>query len=225
MPTTTFFVSATGTGVGKTHTILTLMQAAADAGLRPGAFKPIETGVRDRPEDGTRLWRAMRRLNPDAAAVTLEEVVPVTYALPAAPWVARGDRPVAWERIERALHKIRAVCDFLLIEGAGGLLVPIDDTHAMIDLPRRLEAAHTLLVTTGALGAINDTRLSLEALERRGLPATVIVNPHRDDGAFETLTRPWFEAAHIPWLPLTAPDLPDRLIRRSSGPRTRCNRP
>ena len=73
----TFFVTATNTDIGKTHVTLLLMKEAARRGLRPAAFKPIETGVADLPPDGAKLLEATRRLNPDAATLGLEMVVPV----------------------------------------------------------------------------------------------------------------------------------------------------
>jgi len=87
------FVTATNTDIGKTHTTLLLMEEAAKRGLRPLAFKPVETGVTGGvAPDGSRLLEASKRLNPDAASLRLEDIVPYRFELPAAPIVAKGNR-------------------------------------------------------------------------------------------------------------------------------------
>ena len=209
------FVTATNTDVGKTHTTLLLMAKAAERGLRPAAFKPIETGVRDIPPDGAKLLEATRRLNPDAAHLRLEEIVPVRYALPAAPCVARAGAPVDYGLILDRLEAVRSVCDILFIEGAGGLMVPVDEKRFMIDLPGLFGVATTLLVTPGRLGCINDTLLSMEALRNRNLEFEVAINlkeEERED--FGRITRPYYESAGL--RRFTLPDdtaaLTDRLI-------------
>ncbi|WP_457597090.1 dethiobiotin synthase [Hydrogenimonas sp.] len=191
------FVTATNTGIGKTFTTLHLMEAAARLGLRPGALKPIETGVEGEPADGALLLRALERLNPEAAALGIGGVVPVRYALPAAPFVAKGAEAVDWPSIDEAAARMEEVCDILFVEGAGGLMVPIDETRFMIDLPARFGVRDTLLVAPGRLGSINDTLLSLEALARRGLPHTLAVNLHGDAEDFDRITRPYYDAVGL----------------------------
>ncbi len=195
------FVTATNTDVGKTFATLTLMEMAAERGLRPVAFKPIETGVGEEgPADGLALLEAIRRLNPDAARLSIEEIVPCRYALPAAPFVAKAGHPIPWERIESALKRLETAGDILFIEGAGGLMVPIDEQRSMIDLPLLFDTHTTLLVAPGRLGAINDTLLSLEALQRRHIPYHLTINlRHNERKAFERATRPYYDAIGLPY--------------------------
>ncbi|WP_456403048.1 dethiobiotin synthase [Hydrogenimonas sp.] len=192
------FVTATNTDIGKTYTTLRLMEEASAQGLRPAAFKPIETGVRGgKPADGTLLLETMRRLNPSAGGVTIDDVVPLRFALPAAPFVAKGDRRIELEPILETMRTLEALCDILFIEGAGGLMVPIEERTFMIDLPP-LFGARTLLVAPGRLGSINDTLLSMEALERRGLPFELAINLRKKEReAFEEVTLPYYERAEI----------------------------
>ena len=191
------FVTATNTDVGKTWTTLRLMEAVAQKGVRPGAFKPIETGVvNDGAPDGNALLGAMHRLNHDTKELGLEDVVPVRYELPAAPYVARKGEAVDWADIHAAFERVASRCDILFIEGAGGVLVPIDETRFMADLPT-LFGAKVVLVTRGGLGSINDTLLSLEALKHRGHDASLLVNLRDKRKDFERLTRPYYDDAGI----------------------------
>ena len=205
------FVTATNTGVGKTHTVLKLMEAAREAGLRPAAFKPIETGVERLPEDGSALLDAARRFNPDAADLTLEDIVPYRFRLPAAPFVARGDTPIEVDLLQTRLRRIEARCDILFIEGAGGPMVPIDEKLFMIDLPR-IFSAECLLVSTGGLGSINDTLLCLEAMRSRRITPSLLINlTPESKGAFFRLTRPYYDRVGIRYA--TLPDDAEKVIR------------
>ena len=206
------FVTATNTDVGKTHTTLLLMEEAAKQGLRPAAFKPIETGVADTPPDGAKLLEATRRLNPDAAHLGLGDIVPVRYALPAAPFVAKGEAPVDYDLIMHKHRKVRECCDILFIEGAGGLLVPIDEKRFMIDLPAMFQVSRTLLVSPSRLGSINDTLLSMEALRHRNVGFEVAVNLYEDAESFARVTLPYYEKSGLEFFLLPEETAP--LLRR-----------
>lgn len=145
-----FFITGTDTGVGKTITSA-LLCAALDAIY----WKPIQTGTRE----GTDLKSVMR-----LAELPRARTMPETYrfAPPVSPHLAARRAGV---RID--LRKIRfpqlAHGDNLIVEGAGGALVPINDTQLMTDLMRHLKLP-VLLVSRTALGTINHTLLSLAAL-------------------------------------------------------------
>jgi dethiobiotin synthetase len=208
------FVTATNTNVGKTHTTLLLMEEAAGRGLRPAAFKPVETGVAGIPEDGAKLLEATRRLNPGAAHLSLDDVVPLRYSLPAAPFVAKGEAPIDYGLIGAKLRKLETLCDVLFVEGAGGLLVPLDEERFMIDLPGLFGLEKTLLVSPSRLGSINDTLLSLEALRNRGIGHEVGVNLYEDAKSFEEVTLPYYEKSGMAFclLPHERGKLLERLL-------------
>ncbi len=209
------FVTATNTDIGKTHTILLLMEEAARCGLRPAAFKPIETGVTPKgPADGLKLLHAMRRLNPDTERLAVGDIVPYRFELPAAPFVAKGETKIRYDYLEEKMKEVERLCDILFIEGAGGLMVPIDGERFMIDLPRLFDA-HTLLVAPGRLGSINDTLLSIEALRNRGIGFDLAVNLQEEREDFEKVTRPYYRAARIDHclLPEESGRCLDRLMR------------
>ncbi len=185
------FVTATNTDIGKTYTTGLLINAYRKMGLRVGVCKPIETGVSDIPSDGKLLFDAACEGNPALRALTLEDIVPIRFPLPAAPYVASGGTSIDLDRVERALEKIEPLCDVVLIEGAGGLFVPIDRNTMMIDLPRRLGAV-TLLVTHCRLGCINDTLLNLKALDDAHLPYLWGFNCRQSDDSFTQTSLPYF---------------------------------
>ena len=192
------FVTATGTGVGKTHTTLALLKAFARRGIRVGACKPVETGVVSMPEDAGKLLRETQRLNPRFEGIAPQDLCAYTFPLPAAPFCADRDQSIVPEVIHRKVDELAARCTLLIVEGAGGLMVPLTRDYLMIDLIRDLQA-HTLLVTPSRLGCINDTLLSLEALRRRRLPHDWCVNLHEDADTFPTVTRPYYDAVYPDW--------------------------
>ena len=116
------FISANNTECGKTYTTLKLIQKFSQMGYKVGVMKPIETGVKDLPVDGKKLFNEAKKYNPLLNKLTLDDIVPIQLKLPAAPIVA-GD--VDLKKIKTSYTKIKSLCDILLIEGAGGLRVPV----------------------------------------------------------------------------------------------------
>ncbi|WP_201352534.1 dethiobiotin synthase [Hydrogenimonas urashimensis] len=191
------FVTATNTAVGKTYTTCRLMEKAYQKGWVPAAIKPIETGVgREGPADGRLLLQTMKKLNPSTRAMVLEEIVPYRFSMPASPFVAKKEKSVSMDRIQERIERLASSCDILFIEGAGGLMVPIDERTFMIDLPKRF-GARTLLLGPSRLGSINDTLLSMEALRSREIAFDLAINLYEEAESFETITRPFYRAQKI----------------------------
>jgi dethiobiotin synthetase len=184
------FVTATNTDIGKTHTTMQLLRHYAEAGYRVGAYKPIETGVTTLPPDGTALLRLVQELNPAFSDMTVNDIVPVQLELPAAPYVANRAAPVDLGILDDALAAIEKRCDIVIIEGAGGLLVPIDRHLDILGLIRHFRA-RALLVTHCRLGCINDTLLNLMALEQAAVPYEWALNCRADDASFDTVSAPY----------------------------------
>jgi dethiobiotin synthetase len=185
------FITATNTDIGKTFATMHLLRQYASMGYRVGVIKPIETGVEALPLDGTKLLTLVRSLNPAMAAVTLDDVVPIRFELPAAPYCANAARSIDLAPVDYAIEKIEARCDILIIEGAGGLYVPIDRETMMIDLIERY-GAKTLLVSHCRLGCINDTLLSIKAMEAKSLDFIWTLNCRQDDQRFHKSSEPYF---------------------------------
>ena len=192
------FITATGTNVGKTHTTIRLIEAYAKNGLKVGVFKPIETGVESEPLDAKALLEACQRVNPDFADLTPADITAYTFSLPAAPFCADTKQEIKLEKIFDKYEELSKRCDLLLVEGAGGLMVPITQTYKMIDLAKELNAP-VLLVTPSRLGCINDTLLSIEALKSRDIKFDWCVNLHEDKESFANVTQPYYDAVFPEW--------------------------
>jgi len=168
------FISGTDTGVGKTRVACAMVQTLRERGLRVGVMKPVETGVGDAgPLDALALARAAGRLD------DLEKISPFRFALPAAPSVAAAAEGanVDLKRVVKSFKIIRADSDVTLVEGAGGVRVPLTQDQDMLDLARLLELP-ILVVARASLGTINHTLLSLAEIRRRGLALAGVVISH-----------------------------------------------
>lgn len=169
-----WFVTGTDTGVGKTVVACAIAEQLRARGIDVGVMKPIETGVGAQgPLDAIALA--------EAAGVddAMELVCPVRLELPAAPDVAAAaeGRAIDRDAIRAAWATLRERHAAMLVEGAGGLLVPIAEGFSMAQLSREL-ALPLLVVARGRLGTVNHTLLTLEVADARGLPVAGVVISH-----------------------------------------------
>ena len=186
------FITATNTNIGKTYISLNLIRLFSKLGFKVGVVKPIETGVVDGiPSDGTALLEECRKYNPMMSNVSIDEVVPYQFQLPASPYVAKGRETISIDKIRESIHNIEQFCDIVIVEGAGGLLVPIERNYFMIDLIQEL-GYRTLLVAPSNLGSINDTLLSIDKLSQRGIDFHWTINLYRDMDTFPEITQPFY---------------------------------
>ncbi len=186
------FVTATNTDIGKTYTTKLLLEKFASRGLRVAVIKPIETGVDNKALDGEELLTCIKKLNPECKDLKVEDIVPITYKLPAAPFVASNNSKLDMKKIDSAVKRLEKLCDLLIIEGAGGLYVPIDEEYMMIDMITHFKAS-ALLVTHCSLGCINDTLLSKKALQNRDISHVVAFNCKESDDSFGVVSEPYFK--------------------------------
>jgi dethiobiotin synthetase len=186
------FVTATNTNIGKTYTTKLLLREFASRGLKVGVIKPIETGVSDGyANDAEELLEFVKEVNPKLWHLEVEDIAPITYEMAAAPFVASNNKLLDLKKIISKIDELEAFCDLVIIEGAGGLYVPIDDNTMMVDLITKLNAV-ALLVTHCSLGCINDTLLSKMVLEQRGIAHTVAFNCRENDESFKDISLPYF---------------------------------
>jgi len=185
------FVTATNTDIGKTYTSKLLIKEFASRGIRVGAIKLIETGVVDFAPDAEALLACVQEFNPAFKDVKVKDIVPITYTLPAAPYVASNAARLDLELLNAAVQKLEKLCDVLIIEGAGGLYVPLDEEYMMIDLIDYFKAT-TLLVTHCTLGCINDTILSERALNDKNINYLTAFNCRASDSSFKDVSEPYF---------------------------------
>jgi len=168
-------VTGTDTGVGKTIVTAALVTALQAHGFDAGIMKPVATGISSASHDSDPDWL----VSVTGCRDDLELVSPYRLNLPAAPWVAARHEGLALdvERILKAFHTLSARHDCLIVEGIGGLLVPLSDDLFIVDLIARMKMP-VLIVSRVALGSINHTLLTVECLKRRGIPILGVIFNH-----------------------------------------------
>ncbi|BDU71701.1 dethiobiotin synthase [Mesoterricola silvestris] len=195
------FVAGTDTDAGKT-----VVAAALVLALGARYWKPIQSGLREAPGGDTGVVARLTGRRPG-------DFPPPVYAFMAA---LSPDQAAAEEGLGLDPGRIVLPEGPLVVEGAGGLLVPLDGGTLMIDLAARLGLPVVLAARTG-LGTLNHTLLSLEALHRRGLPVAGVVFSGADHPRnIETIARLGGAPilGRIPWLdPLT----PEALAGAAAG--------
>jgi dethiobiotin synthetase len=165
------FVTGTGTEVGKTVVAAVVAHGLAREGKRVAVFKPALTGLDEAGEaDHELLRRAAGSSQSDA------EIAPYRYGPPASPHLAAA---LAGEEIDPARLRdvasaAAAGADFLVCEGVGGLLVPLDTAYLVRDLAADL-GYPLLIVASPGLGTINHTLLTIEAARAAGLTVAAVV--------------------------------------------------
>jgi dethiobiotin synthase len=156
------FVTGTDTGVGKTV-------AAAALCARLGALyvKPVQTGLPPgAPGDADFV----------AKTAGVPAVEGVRYAAPLAPAVAAAQEGATVD-VDALVDLVRSQdADEVVVEGAGGLLVPLSDDVTMADFALRIAAAEVLVVTRASLGTLNHTALTVEAARARGIDPVLVVS-------------------------------------------------
>ncbi len=185
------FISATNTDVGKTYACEKFLKHYSNKGLKVGYFKPCETGVINAPLDGTKMLNLVKELNPDFD-LNIKEIVPYQFELPAAPYVAKKDSDIDISFLKKQVKFLKSLCDILIIEGAGGLMVPVKKDLFIIDLIKEFEAK-AILISPSKLGCINDTLLSIEALKNRNIDFDWYINLYQDKDSFDEVSRPFLE--------------------------------
>ncbi len=164
-----YFVTGTDTGVGKTEVACALLRALR--AWRPFAFKPYESGMAslDAPGDSARLREA------GGGWQGLETISLWRFRAALAPGIAarlEGRRP-SWRRTLAAFRAFGPTRPGV-VEGAGGLFVPLDARHDVVDLMVALRLPAVVVARAG-LGTVNHTSLTLEALRRRRVPVAAVV--------------------------------------------------
>lgn len=183
------FITATNTDVGKTYASEKFLKYFAKAGLKVGYFKPFETGVVDFPLDGSKMLELVKNLNP-SFDVTINDVVPYQFKLPAAPYVAKENTIIDIEFLKEKKKYLEQFCDLLIVEGAGGLMVPIEKDLFIIDLIKEFDC-EAILITPSKLGCINDTLLSINALKAKNIDFEFYINLYQDINSFEKVSKPF----------------------------------
>ena len=177
-----YFISGIDTSVGKTAATGAIAKALAQAGKRVITQKMIQTGCEQVSED----IEEHRRIQ--GIPFTEEDregwTCPYIFSYPCSPHMAaaKDGRTIDLQVITQATERLRERYEYVLLEGAGGLMVPNDFQSLTIDYIRD-QGYPLILVTSGKLGSINHTLLSLFVAEQYGIPVKAIVYnqyPHID---------------------------------------------
>lgn len=164
------FVTGTDTGVGKTYVTARMIAALRRDGLDAVGMKPICCGDRD---DAEALHHA------SDGVVTLNEINPIWFRTPAAPYTAAmiEGRTIDLALIREAYAHLRNSHQPVIVEGVGGWRVPIERNYFVSDLAREF-ALPVVLVVANRLGALNHTLLSIESIRSSGLECAGIILNH-----------------------------------------------
>ena len=176
------FVTATDTEVGKTIVAGAIANHLLRRGRRVGVCKPMATGCVGRRE-GLVSEDAEFLASCADARFPLDVICPVRYHEPLAPVVAaeRAAEPVDWAAVDRSLRIIARDSDVMVVEGVGGVMVPLDGKHTVLDLAKWLNLP-AVVVARPSLGTINHTLLTVDALRRTGVRvAGVVINRYPPD--------------------------------------------
>jgi len=192
------FITATNTNIGKTFFSTKLLEHLGKQGIKIGAFKPIETGVDNIPQDALKLLEVCKKYNKNFKNLSPFDITAYTFKLPAAPFSADISNIIDINKIKQIYLQLKSQCDFLLIEGAGGLMVPIKKDYFMIDLIKDLNSK-ALLITPSHLGCINETLLSLNALQNANIKYNWCVNIYKDKDSFNKVTKPFYDEYFKEW--------------------------
>jgi dethiobiotin synthetase len=170
------FVTGTDTGVGKTVVAAALAICLRQRGLNVGVMKPVETGVRERGStlsDAEYLRAAGRVVDP------VDVISPYRLAAPLAPLAAarQAGTVIEMDRILAAYERLAAGHTLMVVEGIGGVLVPIGHHFNVRDLIARL-GLPTVVVGRATLGGVNHALLTVEALNQRRIAILGIVLNH-----------------------------------------------
>ena len=175
---TSLFITGTDTGVGKTVLAASLLAAARGAGVRAAPMKPIQTGC---TPDGADLRAPDLDFCLRASGMRIRETVyrdmaPHCYEPACSPHLAAREagQDIELEPILAAFRRLSADHDCILVEGAGGVLVPISDSLTMLDLMQAFDLPVVLAARTG-LGTLNHTLLSLHALRHAAVRVAGVV--------------------------------------------------
>ncbi len=166
----TFFVTGTDTGVGKTMVSAAILEAARAAGLRTLAMKPIASGCDETPE-GLRNEDALALQSAMTESLAYEVINPVSLKPAIAPHVAaaQAGKSVTAQRLIGFCRGLQMrPADLMLIEGAGGWRVPLNNRETYASVPREL-GTPVILVVSLKLGCINHALLTAEAIRADGL--------------------------------------------------------
>ena len=176
------FVTGSDTGVGKTVVAGAIAAAIKAQGLDVGVMKPISTGASE--IDGKLVSKDARYLKKIIGGTDADELVnPIRLKPALAPTMAAAESGIAIDidKVWKAFEELKEKHEFMVIEGIGGLMVPVDDKLLVADMALKMDMA-LVIASKHSLGAINHTLLTVECAKSRNLRVKGIVINMLKDG-------------------------------------------
>lgn len=174
-----FFVTSTGTGIGKSFITAALVRQARALGRSVAAYKPLISGFDPADAANSDMGLLLRSLDLPLTPDNIERISPWRFKAPLAPSMAAQLEGRSVDFASLVQHGRSAAAgneDIILIEGVGGVMVPLDNRHTVLDWIEALEI-QVLLVVGSYLGMISHTLTALSVLQQRQIPVyAVIVN-------------------------------------------------
>jgi len=195
------FVAGTDTGVGKTRVATAVLRGAAAGGLRAIGMKPVAAGIEPGAAANADVVSLMQAGN---VAALPKDVNPYVFEPPIAPHLAAAaaGTSIDLDAIASAYGRLAACADVVVVEGAGGVLVPISARYDMLDIAAHL-GLPVLLVVGMRLGCLNHALLSALAIDSRALRLAGWVANRIDPGMLEVKANVQALAERLP-APLVA---------------------
>ena len=218
------FITGTDTGVGKTLVAAGLAVVLREKGIDVGVMKPVESGCLRKdgiliPEDAILL----REMSGSRDELKLINPYPLEHPLAPALAAEREGVEIRLEVIREAYFTLASRHDIVLVEGAGGMLVPLTSDHLMVDLVKELGGLPILIVTRMILGTLNHTLLSLYYARKEGIDVLGIVMNHTSpqQGLAESLNsqamQRWGQAPFLGSLPFLSSTDKGGIIKAMKG--------
>ena len=183
-----YFISGIDTGIGKTYATGCLAKLWNAQGKKTITQKLIQTGNVDISEDieQHREIMGIGWFPEDESKLTMPEI----FTYPASPHLATkiDGREINFQKIENSTEQLAEKYEIVLLEGAGGLMVPLTTDFLIIDYVAEKKYP-VILVTSGRLGSINHTILSLEAIKSRGLELYAVAYNLKDESQDELISK------------------------------------
>ena len=180
---TTVFITSTGTDIGKTFIARGLIRHLRNRGRTVDALKPVASGFLPREVETSDVGLLLSALGRPATMTEVERISPWRFMAPLSPDIAaqrEGRRIDFGSLVDFSKGAIESATDVLFIEGIGGVMVPLDERHTVLDWMAAL-ARPIVLVAGNYLGTISHTLTALEVLASRDLEVLSVVLSERED--------------------------------------------
>ncbi len=173
---TAVFITSTGTGIGKTFVTAGLVRYFRGHARSVEAYKPVISGFDPMAPEGSDTAIILSALGRRVTVEDIDRISPWRFAAPLSPNMAasKEGRKIDFQALVTYSRTCAASADIALIEGVGGIMVPLDERHTVLDWMLEIRLP-TLLVVGSYLGTISHTLSALDVLERRGLEVRAIV--------------------------------------------------